>query len=168
VPTREQDVDEAEAAPDDARIAKERAHFFGSCARGYVEVLGTFADQEVTDTAADEVRLVPGAREPTNDLRGRIVDGGLVEFDEDSVGLYRRSGPASRRGRVFVLLDLAEGATTPGRAGSLAPFGSLLGAPECSFLALLPPAFEPTLNVVGSREVTCLLGLFGGHSIARR
>src|SRR5208282_2325345 len=55
--SREENMGKAKPPPDDAAIAKERADVFGAGARRDIEVLWLAPEQQVSDTASDEVGL---------------------------------------------------------------------------------------------------------------
>ena len=65
-------VCEAEAASDQATVAKQSAHLLGQRVGCDVEVLRTDAQEQVADAATDEERLITGILEAIQHLeRGR-------------------------------------------------------------------------------------------------
>ena len=74
LPAFEEDVREAEAPPDHARVAKEAPDFLRSGVGADVEVLGRASRHEVADGSSDEIRLVAGAVQPVQDAQCVRVD----------------------------------------------------------------------------------------------
>ena len=70
----EEDVGEPESPADQPAVAEEPPHRLRMGVGADVEVLGHALEQEVADAPADEVRLVPGGREPVEDLQRVRVD----------------------------------------------------------------------------------------------
>ncbi|EKY03479.1 hypothetical protein HMPREF9120_02682 [Neisseria sp. oral taxon 020 str. F0370] len=68
------DVDDAEAAADDAAAAEEGAHFFGRGVGGDVEVFRFGADQQVAHRAADDIGFVACLLQAGNGFFGGQAD----------------------------------------------------------------------------------------------
>ena len=64
----EPDMRQPETPPDQATIAKQRAHLLGPRIGNHVVILRTEAEQQVAHAAADDKRLAPAALEPVQDL----------------------------------------------------------------------------------------------------
>ena len=79
-------VDQAEASADDPGVAEQRAHVVGTGAGRDVEVLGAAIEQQIADSAADDVGLVAVAKQAPHDLDGVGVQAAIAEVD----GVTRR------------------------------------------------------------------------------
>ena len=76
----EEDVRQPEPAPDQTRVAKGVLDLARVRAGRDVEILGADPEEEVADTAADQVRLVLGAAQPPDDLHGVRIEELLGDF----------------------------------------------------------------------------------------
>jgi hypothetical protein len=93
----EEHVGEAEAAPDDAAVAKQLPHVLRAGAGADVEVLGLAAEEDVAHAATDQVRLEARALQAAHHTGGVRVDRLLVEGDvvpdEARAGMPLEGGP---------------------------------------------------------------------------
>ena len=70
----EENVDQAKAPADQARVAEQLADLLGMGRSGDVEILGLAREHQVTHAAADQVGLVAGAGQAIEDLEDVGVD----------------------------------------------------------------------------------------------
>jgi hypothetical protein len=97
-------VRQAEAPPDDARVAEQALHVFRPRAGRDVEIFGGTPEQKVPHATAYEVRLVTVANEPTHDFRGVRIE--LARIQVASV-TTRPAGNVALDGanQIFVLQE---------------------------------------------------------------
>ena len=163
----EEDVRQAEAAADDAAVAKQPPDLVGRGAGGDVEVLGLAAEQQVAHAAADQVGGVIEAAQPQDHLGGVGVD--LIRNDlhemRVSTGSTRRPlrqerrcrkplknwGEGGRRGRGSGAgAGRGRGASAGPGAGARRRRGLRRGEP--------PPAGSAERRPVGGRRRTAMAG----------
>lgn len=76
----EADMREAKSSTDEDCVPEEGAHFFGSCRRGDVKILGLLVEEEVSDPAADKVRFIARFAELVDDIKGLRIDSVGADF----------------------------------------------------------------------------------------
>jgi hypothetical protein len=86
----EEDVDQAEAPADDARVAEQLANLLGAGARRDIEVLGAPIEKQIAHTATHEVSLVPVTHEAPENLLDVGIESRVVE--DDVITARRRDG----------------------------------------------------------------------------
>ena len=67
-------VHNTETAPDDARVAKQRVHFFWGGVGGDIEIFRMPAQQQVSDRAADKIGLVVMASQARHHFERAVAD----------------------------------------------------------------------------------------------
>jgi len=67
-------MSEPETSADQPAVTKQRTHLFGTRIRGHVEILRAMTQQQVTHTAANKKRLMPGILEPVQNLQSAPRD----------------------------------------------------------------------------------------------
>ena len=168
LPALEVHVRQAEPPADEAAVPEDTPHLARQRAGRDVEVLGRPARQEISDAAADQVRLVPVLQQPVHHLQRVGVE--LVRVDvRCMVSRHRRRRvevigvalPQGRRNRLRLLLVVGRwrlGNRTGERIGTVLVLVGLL-----FFLAFQVLAGEGLLEfrVPGVVE-RCILGTCGG------
>ena len=89
-------VDQAKASTDDAAVAEQFAHLFGSRAGGHVEILGLQTEEQVAHAATHQIGLEAGPLQPVQDLERVVADvlaRHVVLIARDDAG--RTAGPIS-------------------------------------------------------------------------
>jgi hypothetical protein len=89
----EQHVHKTESPTDDARVSEEAPHVVGPRASCDVEVLGSSAEEEIPNGAADEVPLEVVANQATDHLLGVRVDATIVQLERIDRGRRRSVTP---------------------------------------------------------------------------